>query len=456
MTRAPHAFSSRSLPVELMTLVLDNADLPLLLRLSHSCRRWRAVARAHPQFWRDIRLASLSTTALDFFHARLDQATASDIRLEIKLPNALEHGRIRSVVLPAVAGNLHRVVELRIMLHYDTASYALASLTGTASRLRNCALGFFHGAEKPPVLLPVDVLSGHCPTLGALTLKNVAFPKDTIRSFSHVHHLLFGCDGPYMFPLGLFQHFPALRILSVHGETCLGAEPSGEPEGEVTLPQLDTFAVHISQCDHLALFSAVPHLSSIPTVKCHEPNDEIMRNLLDHLHGPLELELAVPRVWEDQIEVGYSTPNADRSRIFVGEAESIQAEWPRDIAFAPELAERVTALRCAASLAYLVPLFGELPACTTLALEVADVADLTAQPEFTLALPALKSIVLRSRLERGPIQISAAALHDFLVRVVGVRADKPTLRIDKSLTLIGDDASLKQDYRLCSAGYRES
>ncbi|EJD35651.1 hypothetical protein AURDEDRAFT_175298 [Auricularia subglabra TFB-10046 SS5] len=443
---ASHAFPGRSLPVELMTMILDDVDLPSLLRLSHTCRRWRSVSRSHPRFWRDIRLASVSTSALDLFHARLDQTTDSDIHVDIMLPDALDHGRIRSVVLPAVGRNLHRIVESQIMLHYETATYALYAFMGAASRLQRFALGFFHGADKPPVQLPTDILSGHCPSLRLLTLKNAAFPKDPILSFGQVHHLLFGCDGPYVFPLCLFQHFPSLRVLSVHGGMCLGAEPVGEAAREVTIPQLATFAVHIADCDHLALFGAVPRLSEIARVTCREPHVDLMRVLLDHLHGPLELDIVVPGVREDQIEVGFSTPSSDRSRVFVEDSTRIHSDWPRDIVFAPDVAERVTALRLTTKLAWLVPLFAELPACTTLAVEVGDMVDLAVEFTATLALPALKSIIVRGRPEQGPVSVSAEALREFLLRILGTRTAQPTLRIEESLTLTGDSRALMRDY----------
>ncbi|EJD37510.1 hypothetical protein AURDEDRAFT_147008 [Auricularia subglabra TFB-10046 SS5] len=429
-----------------MTMVLDNGDLPSLLRISHTCRHWRAVARSHPCFWRNIRLASVSTSALDFFQARLDQTSGSDIHLHIVLPHAVEHGRIRSVVLPAVARNLHRVVQSRIMLHYDTASYALSSFTGAASRLQCFSLGFFHATDRQPVELPADILSGHCPNLRSLTLKNVAFPKETIRSFGQVQQLLFGCDGPYMFPLGLFQHFPALNILSVLGGTFLGAEPSGETTHLVTAPQLAALEVEVVQCDHLALFSAVPHLASIPAVKCREPRVDIMRILLDHLCGPLELAVVQPIHWEDEIEIAFCVPNSERMRVFAEDSTCIRSDWPRDVVFAPDLAERVTALRLTAKLAYLVRLFAELPACTTLAVEVGDMADLTVVPTATLALPALKSIIVRSRPEQGPVSVSADALREFLVRILGTRTSQPTLRIEDSLVVTGDSATLTRDY----------
>ncbi|EJD37529.1 hypothetical protein AURDEDRAFT_188049 [Auricularia subglabra TFB-10046 SS5] len=446
-----HAFPGRSLPVELMTMVLDNVDLPSLLRISHTCRHWRAVARSHPCFWQNIRLASVSTTALDFFQARLDQTSDFDIHLEIILPDAVEHGRIRSVVLPALARNLHRVVRSRIMLHYDTASYALRSFTGAASRLQGFALGFFHATDKQPVELPADILSGHCPHLRSLTLKNVAFPTNTIQSFGQVQRLLFGCDGPYMFPLGLFQHFPALSVLSVLGGTCLGAEPSGETTHQVFVPQLAALAVEVIQCDQLALFGAVPHLASIPAVKCREPHVDLMRILLDHLYGPLELAVVLPIYWEDEIEVAFCVPNSQRMRVFAEDFARIHSDWPRDIIFAPDLAQRVTALRLTAKLAYLVPLFAELPACTTLAVEVGDMADLTVELNDTLALPALKSVIVRARPKQGPVSVSAEALREFLVRILGTRTAQPILRIEESLTLTGDSMALKRGYGVESA-----
>ncbi|EJD35627.1 hypothetical protein AURDEDRAFT_117327 [Auricularia subglabra TFB-10046 SS5] len=249
-----------------------------------------------------------------------------------------------------------------------------------------------------------------------------------------------------MFPLGLFRHFPALSILSVHGGPCLGAEPSDATARQAIAPQLAAFAVEVIQCDHLALFGAVPHLASIPAVKCREPHIDLMRILLDHLYGPLELGVMLPTYWENEIEVAFSAPKSERLRVFVEDSTRIQSDWPRDIVFAPDLAERVTALRLTASLAYLVPLFAELPTCTTLSLQVGNKDDLLGLPPATLALPALKSVVVRSRAEHVPVIISAETLREFLVCLVGTRTVQPTLHIEDSLVLTGDSAALMRDY----------
>lgn len=439
-------YLGRGLPVELMSMILDNVDISSLMQLSHASRRWHAVARSHPSFWRMIRLASVSTTALDFFQARLDQTQSPDIHIEIILPDALERGRIRSVVLPALARNLHRLTQLHVKFHYDMGPYALSAFMGPAPRLQSLSLIFSHGAEKPPIALPPGFLAGGCPRLVDVTLRNLAFPTDCITSFCHVQSLLFGCDGPYLFPLGLFQHFPTLHTLWIRGGTCLGAEPSDEAASKVSALSLATLEVHLARCNHLALFRAIPHLASIPTVVCREPHVLLMRTLLDQLHGPLEFEVVVPPDAAELVDVGFISPQTSRARVFVEHAERIQREWPRDIVFAPDIVARVTSLRFEASLAYLVPSFKALPSCATLAVEVGDAEELAAPLEAALPLPALKTVVVRATPSRSPVVVPAEALRGFLARLVGTRADQPTLRIEGSLTLSGDRAALMQDY----------
>lgn len=103
--------------------------------------------------------------------------------------------------------------------------------------------------------------------------------------------------------------------------------------------------------------------------------------LLDHLRGPLELGVVVPLDTEGLIDVSFSAPSFDRSRVFFEDAARIQSEWPVDVVFAPAVAERITALRLAAGLAYLVPLFAELPAATALKVEIGSADDLDGPPK---------------------------------------------------------------------------
>ncbi|EJD46450.1 hypothetical protein AURDEDRAFT_164684 [Auricularia subglabra TFB-10046 SS5] len=122
--------SIRRLPVEIVTMVMGSTDVSQLLLLSHVCADWNAIARAHPLFWRDIWLAALSTTVLDFFRARL--ACSGDRAVSITLHLA-EHPmcvELRAVVLAAITPNIHRIA---VYLYFHAQSRASRATLNLAS-----------------------------------------------------------------------------------------------------------------------------------------------------------------------------------------------------------------------------------------------------------------------------------------------------------------------------------
>lgn len=58
----------------------------------------------------------------------------------------------------------------------------------------------------------------------------------------------------------------------------------------------------------------------------------------------------------------------------------------------------------------------------------------------------MKSVTVRGRPGQDIASIDAESLRDFIVRLVGTHPTKPALSIEDSLTIIGNNAGLWEDY----------
>lgn len=439
------------LPVELMSVIIDWAGVKGLVLLSAVSTNWRAVAHSHPLFWRDIRLCALSSTALSFFHARLDRAQGRNINLDIHLRKHPSSWRVKSIVLPAITRHLSHIVTLVVTLRYDENAAALDALNVPAPNLRRLELEFCRSpasAAAPAFLLLPDLFARSSPKLVSVTLYYVKFPLQRILAFENVKSLEVWFEDP-RFPVhAIFQQFPRLTALEL-----VGSWPEIGPE-HVAANKIDTrrlssleLSMPASGYDHI--FAHTPDLSSIPDVSCWEPERAHADLLLGHLDGPIEMEFRGPDWASHTLEITLRAPGSARSRTFIETTHELPEAESRGAFFDRAFAARVTTLRLSAQLAFLAPLFVELPACRTLEILLDNHAGLPSQLGKDMAplrLPALETLAIRA-VECGFGKLSAAQLSAFLIALVGHTGQRPTLRLGY-VTLADSSSSLSHDFNL--------
>ncbi|EJD46407.1 hypothetical protein AURDEDRAFT_113703 [Auricularia subglabra TFB-10046 SS5] len=426
---------------------MDWLDISHLVPVSHVCAKWNAVARAQPAFWRDIRLAALSTSALDFFQARLDHPGPRPVSVTLHLEEYPLCGRLRSVVFPAITRNLGRVAFLSLRLHHDASSALMEALSRPAPLLNILSLRFYHGQAEEPVILSPNLFAYSCELLRDVTIADALLPSTPIPAFKAVDTLIFEFTRPIVLPFELFVHFPALRTLIVIGESCLATEQPDTHTVASPVPSLEGFEIYLARCTYEPVMYSLPNIAAIRNIACKHPYNGIAQLLVDHLQGPLEFSLF--RLWDGLVHINLYALETARSRTLVEYESHIAEDLPRSVLFVPELLQRITLLRLFDNLAHLVPHLVEMPCCHTL--EV--VVDKAGRPLPTLninaplRLPALKTVLVATEEEDPTIFVTivADALHAFLTQLLGAPANRPSLRL-QGVRLTGEKAALYHDF----------
>lgn len=132
-----------SLPADITQLVFDELSLHNLLVASHVCTEWRTLAHGHPTFARNIDFIYHRTTwppasAIDFLIARTG-ATNGALKLTLFISGVPQF--TKEIILPLLAQCLHRVVELRVMVHWSAAADLLLALERPAPLLTWLRMG---------------------------------------------------------------------------------------------------------------------------------------------------------------------------------------------------------------------------------------------------------------------------------------------------------------------------
>ncbi|EJD46451.1 hypothetical protein AURDEDRAFT_164685 [Auricularia subglabra TFB-10046 SS5] len=432
------------LPVEILSMIAVHLDIQHLLTLSHVCVRWTAVARAHPVFWRDIRLAAVSHSALEFFQARLVSGLERGVYITLCLADHPSCDGIRTIVLPAITRNLFRVVQLGLDLQSDVADSALPALSKPAPHLESFSLRFFHCSKaRPAVTLAPNLFASHCPRLTDLSLADVAFPKQPILAFHNAHSVMFHFHSPRAIPFSLFEHLPALQKLIVMGPSCLGVESA---DGKADLPPLRELQLWLTRYDYDAVFESITNLASVAHVLCRRPHDQIARRLVADLHGPLELHFL--RIIDRMVHMHLYDSAAERGRTLVEQAAQLPDDLPRTVLFAPDLQDRIITLLLDARLAYLVPHLDELPRCRTLEIILVPGVPVPSIDISTpLRLPELCEVVCGNGEEHPTtfISVDADPLRKFLSQLLGAGPKRPSLRLH-GIIVKGDRDALFSDY----------
>ncbi|EJD38292.1 hypothetical protein AURDEDRAFT_172674 [Auricularia subglabra TFB-10046 SS5] len=106
---------------DVVSVILDNIDLPTLLASSHVSRLWRDCARSHPTFWKRLSIddiTSLTPGAVQLFLDRLGSRHPTDFNATIYLSMrcTVPTSAIITRVFPAVQQHLPRVEQLAFII----------------------------------------------------------------------------------------------------------------------------------------------------------------------------------------------------------------------------------------------------------------------------------------------------------------------------------------------------
>jgi len=207
-----------SLPNELLSECFSRGTVDQLLCCARVCVKWRAVAHRCPLYWRSIRLAALSASALAFFCARLDSSSSPGITVIIFLANAPAwEGHPEKIVYRALVEHLSRIAILMIFGRSSIISILLHALKGPAPVLKVFRLRIIPRRTQA-MSLPPTMFSDHAtPRLRHVELTNVKlnfdhhFPK--WLSLAHSVYIAYHPRCQSRVPADLFNWFSEARMI---------------------------------------------------------------------------------------------------------------------------------------------------------------------------------------------------------------------------------------------------
>ncbi|EJD36887.1 hypothetical protein AURDEDRAFT_188246 [Auricularia subglabra TFB-10046 SS5] len=420
-----------SLPVDVVRLLLEKVDylkLDHVVRMSHVSHTWRIAARSHPLYARDITLPpleNLSRGAVLFFLDRLAAGGSLQLKIFMGVGTLSENSRathdFRTMVIPALARSLDRLVTLAIQCDADLIPDMLAALcTGAAPRLE--VFQFYPPVHRPrpsyvmPVV-PPDLFSRHAPQLRELQMEACQFPETApVAALAHVRLLIYevdntaGIDGLVsLHPERFFVSCPALEELYIEG----GGLDVKHASWDACPPPSVTKLLHLTLTSAMGnrgteVFVrtfAHPGMQSISveTAEVNAATVDLMIGTLDDceaLHLDIDGDV-------DELKCSVLDAARSRRRTFVHQdidMESLE-EDPADLfvdAFA-RIARRFTCIsvtQSACAWNYLVALFSEEDLIRVETLKIMPTSDrfedFDPEPERTLTFPALREIELVS------------------------------------------------------------
>ncbi|EJD32372.1 hypothetical protein AURDEDRAFT_178563 [Auricularia subglabra TFB-10046 SS5] len=380
---------AKALPVELMSMVFDGLSIEELIITSLVCTFWRAVAVRHQTYWRDIRLASLSTSALDFFEARLKAGSTRTTCVRVDIPVVESPARLRSVVLPALSRNLHRIDKLYLETDIVFDADLFSALQHPAPRLDTLDVVLCHETQSSGAL-PVNLFDCQAPNLRTVRILNAQLFADRLpHAFSPITDLSYCFNQAQSFPTALFAHCQHLQSLTIYGRYC---SLSPEDHLESTID-----ARHLSSIDISVFAGSFDFVRCMPCVNISRItvtiNDEQSAQLLlEHLRGPLEVELyRTPH----NVYVRYTSRDTGMQRAFVCLPDQPAVAYLPPVYTSSALVSRVHTIRSSGSCAPLLSAFDALQSCTRLAVSIAEDESLHLPPR-PLALPALECVEISS------------------------------------------------------------
>ncbi|EJD44524.1 hypothetical protein AURDEDRAFT_166307 [Auricularia subglabra TFB-10046 SS5] len=430
-----HHIGSNTLPVELISLVFDSLSLQELLCASRVSKFWRAVAFRHSTFWRDVTLSSLSTAALDCFHARIGAGSNRSVIVNISLPEVALPARLQYNALPLLTHNLYRIEMLFVEIDPACDTDIFTALKCPAPRLNTFHLARIQDT-RPSDALPVDLFASQAPNLRDVHLIDVELFADRLPpAFSSVTELSYCFHGAQSFPTALFAHCKLLRSLTIYGRCC-SLSPDEDPEISIDSRRLESVDVAL----FAGGFGIMRHLpcASIADICTTILDQESAELLLSHLRGRLDVHIykAPPKLL-----VQFRSRDTGMQRAFACVPDlTVDARLPPVYA-ADHLVSRIYAIHCSATFIALLPSFHTLPSCTRVVLSHAeDWSDNL--PRHPLSVPALERVEI---LSEASAHLSADALVEFLDRTLDPVARKVQVALT-GVVLDGDIAVLGERF----------
>ncbi|EJD47476.1 hypothetical protein AURDEDRAFT_163344 [Auricularia subglabra TFB-10046 SS5] len=433
-----HHLGARTLPVELLSLVFDDLSLEELLGASHVSTFWRAVAQRHQTFWRDIMLCALSTTALDFFQARLDAGMARTVAIRILIPEILHPERLRSIVLPTLARNLFRVDTLCLKIDVAFDADVFDVLRHSAPRMHTFDV-FMVRKTRTSDALPVDLFGAQAPNLRFVRLINVQLIAGRLPpALSTIDTLRYCFDEPQSLPTTLFTHCKRLQTLVITGTHCSlipdEEKPSRDDSWQLRSVDVSVFSGGFDLMRHIPC-------SSIPNITIPLNDERSAPVLLAHLRGRLEVHIYKVL---SKFHVQYRSLETGMQRTFsFNQSEVADAVLP-SIYVCDDLVSRIDAVHASSTCTGLLPAFVELRSCTRIIVTV-DTAEPIQLPPRPLVAPALQRLELSSAFRA---LLSTDNLIMFLDQILDPISR--TLQVAlTNLTLDGDIAVLGKRFAIC-------
>ncbi|EJD33669.1 hypothetical protein AURDEDRAFT_177243 [Auricularia subglabra TFB-10046 SS5] len=121
LSMAPSSMKQHShFPLDILKVVLDLLDEFNLFTVSHVSREWRALARCHPTFWKQLSISNclhLTMGTVELFLDQLNSRGTTGGHIELRL-ECVDIGSdlMTSIVAPALVPHIHRSVSLDLTI----------------------------------------------------------------------------------------------------------------------------------------------------------------------------------------------------------------------------------------------------------------------------------------------------------------------------------------------------
>lgn len=399
------------IPSELFLATLDHACFSTLLATSHVSRHWRTAAHLHPRFWRRIRIAAASPTAVDCFIFRLGLRSSDSVLLDLSL--ARFHDPVDvwiCQILAAVESNIHRAESVKFFLAPQLAPVILRALSQPAPILQYFCLSFEEPHPEGNIDLPVNLFDRQCPCLTFVYTKNIMYPLEPIPAFASVVEAIYEhtpeVDLP--FPEPVLQIGPKIRkvVLMYKRLPCPPAASMTRVLSAIRRLENILFPKGPGQVELIAALNDA--LKRVPTVMLFPPTLQAGSMIMAHLGTvPLSFEMeyneppdGIPRpdlvytFIADVSESRLSRSFWDFSPKFNGYDHARRAGFYFD----PMYTNRIETMTIDQKAWALFGLYvRELPVCATLTIKLDDTqagSFLSEESDQAVTFPCLRSLIL--------------------------------------------------------------
>lgn len=411
------------LTVELITRSLDHLSLGQLVRISHVCSRWRALALDHPIYWKKIIVDSVSQPALDLALHRINSSGSRTIDFTIDYRE--QHDQVPKRIIPLLRIALPRTRELHVKVESLYRFEVEEALCWVAPQMEYFQLLYASGPDPElPLTLPFgkgkNLFSGSAEHLRSVVLHNIILPPQPIAAFLLVDEVFFlhklVTHYPE-FPCYLFEFFPNVTRLRLSGGFMFFENAPLPTEIVQKMRQLTSFDITF-YVDSLAGFFRHLPMNDIPELSITSPDEDSIYLALDPLRSPFRLSFTYNMLNEFFITVECGQSNFVRRfcepfKYFAPGSERSNLLLEND-----EFAAQLASVRMQTSLwAMLNPWMPSLAALPKLIVEINESELHVALPSQPLACQHLTTLVIQTALAHDFVYIGADDLLAFADRI---------------------------------------